>query len=99
VLAKRPPGKSSVELNTPEKKVPYEFPSDVQQMVADRMAAGAYASEDEVLRQALKALENEECHLHLLHDAIDEWKAGDEGVPLADAFDAIRVKYGITGDA
>lgn len=79
--------------------MPYELPSDVQQMVADRMAAGSYASEDDVLRQALQALEHEECHLRLIQEAIDDWKAGDEGVPLAEAFDAIRTKYGIAGDA
>jgi putative addiction module CopG family antidote len=78
-----------------EDAVSYEFPSDVRQMIADRMAAGAYGSEDDVLREALRALEHEENHLHLLQEAIEQWRAGDEGVPLAEAFHSIRAKYGI----
>ncbi|MBS0207720.1 MAG: hypothetical protein JSS27_02080 [Planctomycetes bacterium] len=34
----------------------YQFPPDLEKLVQDRMAAGGYASEDEVLRDALRAL-------------------------------------------
>ncbi len=33
----------------------YQFPPDVEKLVRDHMATGAYASEDEVLREALLA--------------------------------------------
>jgi Arc/MetJ-type ribon-helix-helix transcriptional regulator len=35
----------------------YAFPPDVAQLVNDRMALGGYSSEDDVLRDALRALE------------------------------------------
>jgi Arc/MetJ-type ribon-helix-helix transcriptional regulator len=38
----------------------YQFPSDVEQLIKQRMALGIYASEDEVLRDALGALEQRE---------------------------------------
>jgi Arc/MetJ-type ribon-helix-helix transcriptional regulator len=34
----------------------YQFPPDVEKLVKERMAAGGYTSEDEVLRDALEAL-------------------------------------------
>jgi len=34
----------------------YQFPPDVEKLVRDHMATGSYASEDEVLRDALQAL-------------------------------------------
>ncbi len=34
----------------------YQFPPDVEKLVREHMAAGGYASEDEVLRDALQAL-------------------------------------------
>jgi Arc/MetJ-type ribon-helix-helix transcriptional regulator len=34
----------------------YEFPPDVEKLVREHMAAGGYASEDEVLRDALQVL-------------------------------------------
>jgi Arc/MetJ-type ribon-helix-helix transcriptional regulator len=34
----------------------YQFPPDVQKLLLDHMATGAYASEDEVLRDALQVL-------------------------------------------
>ena len=36
--------------------MPYQLPPDVEKLVRDHMAAGGYASEDEVLRDALEAL-------------------------------------------
>lgn len=35
----------------------YQLPSDVEQLVKQYMASGAYASEDDVLRDALGALD------------------------------------------
>lgn len=37
-----------------------QFPADVEQLIKQRMALGIYASEDEVLRDALGALEQRE---------------------------------------
>lgn len=35
----------------------YQFPPDVERLVRDHMSQGGYSSEDEVLRDALRALE------------------------------------------
>ena len=43
-----------------EGAVTYQFPTDVEQLIKQRMALGIYASEDEVLRDALGALEQRE---------------------------------------
>lgn len=45
----------------------YRFPPDVEQLVKDRMASGDYASEDDVLRDAMEALEQ------LEHDKLIRW--------------------------
>ncbi|MBA3315818.1 MAG: type II toxin-antitoxin system ParD family antitoxin [Planctomycetota bacterium] len=76
--------------------MPYKFPSDVQELVSHCMAGGDYASEDDVLREALRALTDEEEHLRFVRDAVAERQAGDEGVPLEDAFASIRSKYAVT---
>jgi Arc/MetJ-type ribon-helix-helix transcriptional regulator len=46
----------------------YQFPPDVEKLVKDRMALGIYSSEDEILRDALGALEQVEL------DTIRRWE-------------------------
>ena len=59
------------------------------------MASGKYASEDEVLRSALNALAEGEQDLAAVREFLAEWRAGDPGVLLEDAFDAIRGRHGL----
>jgi putative addiction module CopG family antidote len=68
----------------------YPFPSDVQQLVEAHLSSGRYSTEDDVLRDALRALAEEEQDLQAVRESIDEWKAGDPGTALADAFDRVR---------
>jgi putative addiction module CopG family antidote len=68
----------------------YSFPPDLRELVAARLASGRYSTEDELLRDALRALEEEDEDLIAVRDAISEWRAGDQGTPLAEAFDEIR---------
>ncbi len=70
--------------------MPYPFPSDVQQMVEARLSSGQYENEDDVLRDALRALTEVDDDLAAVREAIDEWRSGDEGTPLTEAFDEIR---------
>jgi Arc/MetJ-type ribon-helix-helix transcriptional regulator len=72
----------------------YPFPPDVKQLVDTRMASGKYATEDDVLRDALDALSAESHELDAIQAAIAEWRAGDPGVPLAEAFDTVRRRHG-----
>jgi len=68
----------------------YAFPPDVEELIAGRMAAGGYATEDDVLRDALRALAEEEEDLAAVREAIAEYRAGDAGRPLDEAFDLVR---------
>ena len=71
----------------------YSFPPDIQQAVGARMASGQYTSEDDLLRDALRALEEQEEDLAAVKEALAEWCAGDEGVPLDDAFASLHNKH------
>lgn len=42
------------------------------------------------LRDVLNALDQEEPDLQAVQVAVAEWRAGDEGLPLKEAFDEIR---------
>ena len=68
----------------------YSFPADVQQLVEAHLASGRYLTEDDVLRDALRALAGEEQDLKAVREAIAEWRAGDKGLPLSEAFDQVR---------
>ncbi|MEQ8785739.1 MAG: type II toxin-antitoxin system ParD family antitoxin [Pirellulaceae bacterium] len=68
----------------------YSFPPDVRQLVDLRLLSGQYGSEDDVLRDALRALVEEDEDLAAVREAIAAWRAGDKGTPLAQAIDEIR---------
>ncbi len=59
------------------------------------MASGKYASEDELLRKALRALAEEDQDLDAVRESLAERRAGDPGVVLEDAIDAIRDRHGL----
>lgn len=71
----------------------YEFPPDLNQLVKERMASGRYASEDDLLREALHALTDEQADWQAIQDAVDALAAGDPGVDLDEAFDAVRRRH------
>ncbi len=54
----------------------YPFSADLQKHIQSRLSAGGYPSEEE--------------DLQAVREAIDEWRAGDDGLPLKDAFNEIR---------
>jgi Arc/MetJ-type ribon-helix-helix transcriptional regulator len=59
------------------------------------MASGRYDSQDDVLREALKALKRDDDDFAAVEEAIADWRAGDEGVPLDEAFAALRSRHGL----
>jgi Arc/MetJ-type ribon-helix-helix transcriptional regulator len=73
----------------------YQFPQDVQQSLTAWVASGKYASEDDVLRDALRALTDEQDDDNAVQEALAELEHGDVGVPLCQAFDEVRTKHGI----
>jgi putative addiction module CopG family antidote len=68
----------------------YPFPADLQALVGEQMKSGSYSSEDELLRDALRALAEEEEDLAAVQEAIDDWRAGDHGTDMVSAFAAVR---------
>ena len=74
----------------------YHLPADVEERVRTRIATGRYASEDEVLRDALDTLDTVEADAREVQVAIDAVKEGDAPVPLDQAFDALRKKYDLS---
>ena len=73
--------------------MPYSFPPDLSALVGEHMASGRYASEDDLLRSALRALSEEEEDIAAVREAIDEWRSGDPGIPLDAAVEVIRAKH------
>lgn len=71
----------------------YAFPPEVRQLVESAMATGRYPTEDDLLRDALDSLSAESAELQAIEAAINEWRHGDEGVPLDDAFETIRQRH------
>ena len=59
----------------------------------------ATASKKQCLRDAFQALAEEEEDLAAVREAVAEWRAGDEGVPLDDAVEGIRRRHGIGREA
>ena len=74
------------------------FSADVEERVQARIATGRYASEDDVLRDALDTLDAVEADAREIQVAIDAVKEGDSPVPLNQAFDALRKKYAFTAN-
>jgi len=72
----------------------YAFPADLKDLVGEQIESGQYGSEDEVLRDALRALAEEQEDLAAVSEGIAEWRAGDSGVALDDALAAIRTRHG-----
>jgi putative addiction module CopG family antidote len=71
----------------------YTIPTDVQQLIAGQIAAGHYSTADEVLRDALWTLQEVEDDAAAVQAAIDDWRNGDEGLPLDEAFGSVRAEF------
>jgi len=74
----------------------YQLPPDVVELVQKQIATGRYTTEDEVLREALNALAAEDAEIRAVEEALDLLEDGDPGIPLQDAFAALRAKYGVS---
>ena len=77
----------------------YPFPADLQELVRGLMASGEHASEDDLLRAAMRPLDDAiGDDLAAVEEALMELDAGDPGVELDEAFRQIRNKHGIESD-
>ena len=77
----------------------YQFPADVQDQLRQRIATGLYATEDDVLRDALRALKLQEEDVAAVQLAIADMEAGDRGKPFDEFFEEFRRKRKIPQDA
>ena len=69
-----------------------KIPDDVQAAIDAKVASGQYADEESVLREALASLDEFDEDVAKLTTAIDDWRSGDEGMPIDQAVDLIRGK-------
>jgi Arc/MetJ-type ribon-helix-helix transcriptional regulator len=72
----------------------YQFPPNIDRLVKEQMASGAYESEDDLLADALRALATHNADLAAVNDAIRDMEAGDAGRPLTEVAHEIREKHG-----
>jgi Arc/MetJ-type ribon-helix-helix transcriptional regulator len=70
----------------------YPFSPDLQTHVAEQMATGNYASEDELLRSAFRALAEEESNRRSSSFYYDNRTTASYD-QLVEHYDALRVKY------
>ncbi len=75
----------------------HQFSASTDQLIQQMMATGRYASEDELLINALNALDDQEEELRALQDGIDSVDRGDEGVSVEEAFQRLRDKHQVPG--
>lgn len=57
----------------------YPFPADLQEFVRDQMATGRYQSEDELVREAFRALDEADSDLRAVREAIAHGRQGTRG--------------------
>ena len=72
----------------------YQFPPNIDRLVKEQMASGAYESEDDVLADALRALAARNADRAAVNDAIQDMEAGDTGRPLIEVANEIREMHG-----
>lgn len=68
----------------------YQFPLDLLEQLKDRLATGLYASEDEDLREALRALKRQDEDFAAVKEAIADMEAGDRGKPFVEFVEEFR---------
>ena len=76
----------------------YQFPPDLEDEIKQRMKTGQYKSQDELLREALRALKSRDAEVAAIQEGIDDMEAGRMR-PIGDVADDIRQKQGWTSDA
>ncbi len=76
----------------------YPFPPDLEQRIGFHLKSGNYVNEDEVIRDALTALERQQEEVAAIQEGIDDWQAG-RTQPLRDFDRDLRQRKGIRPDA
>ena len=72
----------------------YQFPPDIEAFVKDQLASGCYASEDDLLRDAVRALKHQQEDIASIQAGIEDERAG-RVKSLAEVDAAMRERYKI----
>ncbi len=75
----------------------YQFPPDLEDEIKQRMKTGQYKSEDELLREALRALKSRDAEVAAIQEGIDDMEAG-RMKPLREFDQEFRERKDITPD-
>ncbi len=78
--------------------MPYQFPPDIDEQVKIQVASGLYKTEDEVLRDAMKALHERNEDLASIQAGVADMEAGRFTL-LGDVEAELRKNYDIPHDA
>jgi Arc/MetJ-type ribon-helix-helix transcriptional regulator len=73
--------------------MPYAFPPEIRELIDQNMAAGKYASEEEVIQAALHALSEYHATLADIRQGMIDYEEG-RGEPLSQAMADIRQQLG-----
>jgi Arc/MetJ-type ribon-helix-helix transcriptional regulator len=76
----------------------YQFPPDLDREIQDRLATGQYASEEEVLRKALRALKWWDQEVAAIQEGVEDMEAG-RVKPLREFDCEFRERKNISQDA
>ncbi len=71
----------------------YQFPPDVEQRIRHQIALGNYSNEDDVLRDALEALDARNADMAAIRAGVEDMEA-DRMRPIGDAASDIRRRHG-----
>ena len=70
-----------------------QFSPTVEQLIRDQMASGKYASEDDLLLDALQALDADQKDLAAIQEGLDWFNAGNAGATVEEAFEKLGRKH------
>ncbi len=76
----------------------YQFPPDVQAQLQKYVATGQYATEDDVLRDALQSLRERDENVSAVKQAIADMEAGDHGKPFDEFVEQFRAEHKVPRD-
>jgi len=72
----------------------YELSPNVERLVRERMATGHYTSEEQLLVEALAALDATDEETRAIEEGLKSVDAGDDGISADEAFTRLRRRHG-----
>ena len=73
----------------------YQLTPAVERLMREKMASGQYASEEQLLVEALQALDASDEELRAIEEGLQSVENGEHGVPIDEAFARLRERHRI----